>query len=124
MQSILSLFGLIEKAYAASPYFGYYCDALGTYCGDGKYFIIHIADRTADVIVIPTIGGIAVVAVLWASIKMVSSFGDDQGKEDAKKIIIGAVVGIILAVAAYALVHWTCKVVEYATAVQGSGLCG
>jgi hypothetical protein len=85
-------------------------------------FIIHLAVRTIDVIVVPVIGGLAVVAVLWASIKMISSFGDDQGKEDAKKIIIGAVVGIVLAVAGVIIVNWVCRVVELATG--GAGLCG
>ncbi len=121
MSSILSLLGIVEKAYAASPYYGFYCSALGTYCGDGRAFIIHIAIRTVNVIVIPVVGSIAVVAILWASIKMISSFGDDQGKEEAKKIIIGAVVGIILTVTGVAIVNWACKAVELATG--GSGLC-
>jgi hypothetical protein len=120
MISFLTSLGIIEKAYA-SPYFGYYCNALGTYCGDGQRFIIHIAVRTANVIVIPIVGSIAVVAILWASIKMIGSFGDDQGKEEAKKIIIGAVVGIVLAVTGVAVVNWVCQVVELATG--GSGLC-
>lgn len=120
MLSLLTFLGIIETAYA-SPYFGYYCSALGTYCGDGQGFIIHIAVRTANVIVIPVVGAIAVIAILWASIKMISSFGDDTGKEEAKKIIIGAVVGIVLAVTGVAIVNWVCKVVELATG--GSGLC-
>ena len=53
---------------------------------------------------------------------MMSSFGDDQWKEEAKKIIIGAVVGIVLAVIGVAIVNWSCQVVELATG--GSGLCG
>ncbi len=116
MYSLLQFIGLFtEKAYAASPYFSWYCDALGTYCGDGAGFIVHLAVRTADVIVIPVIGGIAVIGVLWASIKMITSFGDDQGKEEAKKIIIGSCVGIALAIAGVAIVHWTCEVVQLAT---------
>jgi uncharacterized Tic20 family protein len=122
MNSFLLLLGIIETAYAAASPFQYYCTALGTYCGDGQTFIIHLATRTANVIVIPVVGSIAVVAILWASIKMISSFGDDQGKEEAKKIIIGAVVGIVLAVTGVVLVNWACHVVEVATV--GSGLCG
>lgn len=106
---------MTESAYAQSPYFQQYCDSLGTYCGDGIGFIIHLSVRVADVIVIPLIGGIAVVGVLWASIKMITSFGDDQGKEEAKKIIIGTCVGIALAVAGVAIVHWTCEVTQLAT---------
>lgn len=122
--NILSLFfnGIVEQAQAASPYFAVYCNALGTYCGDGRAYIIHIAVRTTNVIVIPVVGGIAVIAILWASIKMITSFGDDSGKEDAKKIIIGAVVGIVLTITGVALVNWFCHVVELATG--GSGMCG
>lgn len=113
---LVSIFGLMtDKAYAASPYFGVYCDALGTYCGDGRAFLIHLAARTANVIVVPVVGGVAVIAVLWGSIKMMSSFGEDQGKEDAKKIIIGAVIGIVLAVTGAAIVSWACRAVQTAT---------
>ena len=113
---------LVAKAFAASPYFGLYCEALGTYCGDGQAFLIHVAVRTADVLVIPVVGGIAVIAVLWASIRMISSHGDDTGKEDAKKIIIGAITGIVLAVTGVAIVHWICEVVQLGTG--GSLPCG
>lgn len=106
---------LVEHVHAASPYFGVYCEALGTYCGDGQGFLIHLAARTANVIVVPVVGGIAVIAVLWASIKMMGAFGEDQGKEDAKKIIIGAVIGIVLAVAGAAIVSWACKATQLAT---------
>ena len=121
MSLLLSLLGIVEKAYASSPYYQAYCSALGTYCGDGTGFIIHLATRTANAVVIPIVGGIAVVAVLWASIKMISSFGDDQGKEDAKKIIIAAVIGIVLTVTGVAIVNWVCNVVQLATG--GTGLC-
>lgn len=122
--SLLSLLsGIItEKVHAASPYFQMYCDALGTYCGDGEAFVAHLAARTASVLVIPVIGGIAVIAVLWASIKMIASFGEDQGKEDAKKIIIAAVVGIALAIVGAAVVHWVCVTVQLATG--GTLPCG
>ena len=123
MHTLSTLIGsLIESAHAASPYFSVYCDALGTYCGDGAAFVIHVAARTANVIVIPVIGGIAVIAVMWASIRMMSSFGDDQGKEEAKKIIIGALVGIVLAVVGVSIVSWVCRVVQVATG--GNLPCG
>lgn len=111
----LLLGAFTETVYAQSPYYSIYCDALGTYCGDGWTFVIHLAIRTAEVIVIPVVGGISVIAILWASVKMSSSFGDDQGKEDAKKIIIAAVIGIVLAVTGVVIVSWACRVVQLAT---------
>lgn len=122
--SLSSFIGFaIQRAYAQSPYFQVYCDALGTYCGDGQEFIIHIAVRTANALIIPLVGGIAVVAVIWAAIKMITSFGNDQGKEDAKKIIQFAVIGVALAVTGVAIVNWVCQLVQLG--VNGSpDLCG
>lgn len=109
------------KALAGSPYFGLYCSALGTYCGDGQGFIIHLAVRTANVLVIPFVGGLGVIGILVAAIKMHSSFGNDQGKEEAKKIIILVAVGITLAVTGVGIVNWVCHIVESTTG--GSGYC-
>ncbi len=112
----------IPSTQAASPYYSLYCNALGTYCGDGRAFLIHLAVRTADVLVIPIIGGLAVIGILWGTQGMISSFGNDEGKENAKKVIFGSVIGIVLAVGGVALVHLICTAVE--SAVNGSGLCG
>lgn len=114
---------LVDTAHAASPYFGVYCNALGTYCGDGKLYVVHLATRTANVLIIPIVGGIGVIGILWASIKMTASFGDESGKEDAKKIITGSVVGIVLVVTGVALVNAACKAVELATNA-GTSYCG
>lgn len=123
MHTLLTLAGLFtQKAFAQSPYYQLYCNALGTYCGDGKAFVAHLAARTANVIVVPVIGGVAVIAILWASVKMMTSFGEDQGKEDAKKIIIAAVMGIALAIAGAAVVSWVCRVTQLATG--GNLPCG
>lgn len=110
------------KALAGSPYFAEYCSALGTYCGDGQGFIIHLAVRTANVLVIPFVGGLGVIGVIVAAIKMHSSFGNDQGKEEAKKIIILVAVGVTLAVTGVGIVNWVCHIVQGTTG--GSGYCG
>ena len=121
LPSLLAL--VVSKAHAASPYYSLYCEALGTYCGSGEVFISQVAAALARVLVVPTIGGIAVISVLWASIKMMSSFGDDQGKEDAKKIITGGVVGIVLAITGAAVVHWVCLLVQMSVD-GGAAVCG
>lgn len=114
MMFLLSNIGslLVQTTYAQSPYFAIYCDALGTYCGDGQGFIAHLAVRTANVLVIPFVGGVAVIAILWASVKMLTSWGNDQGKEDAKKIITMALIGIALAVVGVAVVRFVCFAVQ------------
>lgn len=111
----------LPLVYADSSYFEGYCDALGTYCGDGPGFLIHLASRTVEVIVVPFLGGIAVIGVLYAAIKLQSNFGNEQGKEEAKKIIETVAVGVVLAVAGLAVVQWVCNLVQSVTG--GSGYC-
>jgi hypothetical protein len=117
MQLFAYYFGfLIEKAFAqgVSPY-GLYCNALGTYCGDGIAYFVHIAIRVVNIFVFPIVGGLAVIGVLYGSIKMIASFGNDQGKEDAKKIITMSVIGIALTMTSVAIVNWICRIVQLAT---------
>ena len=123
MYTLIILKGLmVGKAFAISPY-QKYCNALGTYCGDGWLFLIHLSDRVANALIIPLIGGIAVIAVLWAGIKLIISYGNDQGKEDAKKIISMAVMGVAFSVIAVAVVRFVCLAVQVAVAGSPS-LCG
>jgi hypothetical protein len=65
--------------------------------------------------VFPIVGGLAVIGVLYGSIKMIASFGNDQGKEDAKKIITMSVIGIALTMTSVAIVNWICRIVQLAT---------
>jgi len=110
----------VQKAFAQDAW-GIYCDALGTSCGDGKMYVAHLAVRMIDAVIYPLVGGIAVIAVLWASVKMTASFGNDQGKEDAKKIIGYAVIGILFSVTGYSVVKWVCELIQMSTG--GTGYC-
>ena len=110
----------VETAFAQDAW-GIYCDALETACGSGKMYVAQLAVRVIDAIIIPLVGGIAVIAVLWASVKMTASFGNDQGKEDAKKIVGYAVVGIVLSITGYSIVKWICELIQMSTG--GSGFC-
>lgn len=112
-----------EKAFAQSDPWDIYCKSLGTeYCGNGNEYIIKLAMRTIDALIVPLIGGIAVIGILWASIKMTASFGNDQGKEEAKKIIGYSVVGIVLCVTGYAIVKWVCMFMG--TLTGATNMCG
>ena len=115
----------VEKVFAQGSPWDIYCKALNennTNCLNGKTYVLSLAIRTMDTVIYPLIGGIAVIGVLWASIKMTASFGNDQGKEEAKKIIGYAVVGIVLCVTGYAIVKWVCLFMQETTGV--SGMCG
>ncbi len=48
---------------------------------------------------------IAVVALVWAGFVYITSLGDDSRMETAKKIIIWVVIGILIILAAYAIVN-------------------
>ncbi|MBU1123271.1 pilin [Patescibacteria group bacterium] len=64
----------------------------------GDSFLSTFFDRVGDLFA-ATVAGLAVVAIIYGSIKLVTSAGNDQGKEEAKKIIMAAIVGLILALA-------------------------
>lgn len=110
----------VETALAQDAW-GIYCQALGTACGSGKMYIADLAVRTINALIYPLVGGIAVIAVLWASVKMTASFGNDQGKEDAKKIIGYALIGILFSITGYSVVKWVCELIQ--TSTGGSGYC-
>jgi len=52
---------------------------------------------------------LAVVALVWAGFMYITSLGDDSNMEKAKKIIIWVVIGLLLILAAYAIVNTVMK---------------
>jgi hypothetical protein len=48
---------------------------------------------------------IGVLFVVWGGVKYVTSGGDSGGEEDAKKIIIGALIGVVFLVLAVAIIQ-------------------
>ncbi|MDD5623128.1 MAG: hypothetical protein PHI23_00240 [Candidatus Peribacteraceae bacterium] len=112
MHTLLSVIGtfLVEQAHAAnSAFWGDYCSAFGTYCGDGRYFIIHLSDRIATMI-FGVIGGGSVAAVIYAGVKLTIS--GEQGKEEAKKIVTYALAGLVLAIMGSAIVRYVESLVQ------------
>lgn len=114
----------IQTALAEGSAFGIYCSKLNSFCGNGRLYLVSLATRLINVLIVPLVGGIAVIAILWASIKMTASFGNDQGKEDAKKIIGYAVVGMVLCIAGYYVVHWVCEFVAASAGLPDTSFCG
>jgi len=53
----------------------------------------------------------AVVALVWAGFLYITAFGDDSRMETAKKIVIWVVLGILLILAAYAIVNTVMRAV-------------
>ena len=52
------------------------------------------------------IGVGALVALIWAGMRLIFHFGDEQATEQAKKIAIAAVIGLVLAFSAWVIVNF------------------
>jgi hypothetical protein len=94
----------IQKASAADVWQQYYATFGGS--GTGPQFIKLFAFRTANLILKLITGG-AVLAIMWGGLKMISSAGNEEGKESAKKIVIFATGGLLLAVMSQAIIIFT-----------------
>jgi TRAP-type C4-dicarboxylate transport system permease small subunit len=121
IRSLLVTLGFLlsaTQAMAAGGGFAYedYCEELHPGCGAGSAFLIQFASRVID-IVSEVIGAAAVVFFLWGAFKMVSSAGNDEGRNEGKNIMIAACVGVALAILGEGLVIF---VSEY-TAEHASG---
>lgn len=100
---------LIPKAYA-SPITDY-CQALHPGCGSGRYFIIDLANGVVNFLS-TIVGGAAVLALIWGAIRILSSGGNDEGKNQGKTIIIAALAGLVLALAGKTFVYFVAEFVE------------
>lgn len=69
----------------------------------GSNLLIAFAERVAEMVFL-LIGGISVIGVLQGAIKIVTSGGNDEGRNKGKTMIISALIGVGLAVLGTALV--------------------
>jgi len=101
LSAILGIFS--EHALAADPgVWGIYCSTFGA-CGEGQGFLMDLAGRTATFI-FQLVGGGAVLAVLYASVKLV--IGGEGAKDEAKKIIQYALGGLVLAIMGWSIIMY------------------
>ncbi len=110
---------LIPKAMASSP-FTIYCEAVGTYCGDGQMFIIHLLDRVV-MLLFQLIGGFSVIAIVVAGLKL--AYSGENGKEDAKKIVTFALFGLALAIVGITFTRFACIFAAGAFGEDAAALC-
>ncbi len=105
MHFLSTFFGsLVEKAHAQN-FFQYYCEQLGQYCGSGQAFVIQVASHIEQLI-IQFIVGAAVLAVIYGGLRMIISGGDDSKRDEGKNIMIVALTGLVLAIAAHAIIQF------------------
>ncbi len=48
----------------------------------------------------------AVIAIIYAGIRLIMHFGDDEATTEAKNIIMGAVIGLVITFSAWTIVHY------------------
>ncbi|MDO8468431.1 MAG: hypothetical protein Q7S29_01600 [Candidatus Peribacter sp.] len=98
------LLGLFSQPALAADLgvWGAYCSTFGA-CGGGQTFLMDLAGRTATFI-FQLVGGGAVLAVLYASVKLVT--GGEAAKDEAKKIIEYALGGLVLAIMGWSVITY------------------
>lgn len=100
--AIIGIFSVEPALAADSSVWGLYCSTFGA-CGGGQTFLMDLAGRAATFI-FQIIGGGAVLAVLYASVKLV--FGGEGAKDEAKKIIQYALGGLVLAIMGWSIIWY------------------
>ncbi len=58
------------------------------------------------------LGIIAVALIIWGGFKWMTAGGNDEQVEEARKIIITAVIGLIIILAAWALADWALSTIQ------------
>jgi hypothetical protein len=101
LQSIADLF-TVQTAFADA--WSRYYNVFGT--GTGTNFVNTLAIRAAN-LALKFITGGAVLAIMWGGLKLISSAGNEEGKESAKKILMFAVGGLLLAIMSRAVIDFT-----------------
>ena len=95
---------LVPTAYAQNAWAEYYSIFGGS--GSGQSFIVDLAIRAANFFLLLITGG-AILAIMWAGIRMTTSAGNEEVKENAKKTIQLALLGAILAIMAKSIIAFT-----------------
>lgn len=66
------------------------------------------------------LGVLAVILVLWAGFKWMTAAGDEQQINDAKKIMSGGVIGLMIILVAYAITAFVINQLTEATGYNGA----
>jgi len=52
------------------------------------------------------VGIVAIVSLVWGGFRLITNFGNDQVMEEAKRIIISSVIGIVVAFSAWTIIYF------------------
>jgi hypothetical protein len=75
------------------------------YCDMGATFPAFFACKVSDFFFV-MISGVAVCAITYGGIKMMAGTGQDSGYEEAKKIVMYAAIGLILAILSKTIIDY------------------
>lgn len=103
--SISTLLTLLVPMASAQSAWEYYGSTFGSGIGSGQSFIANVATRGGNLFLMLVSGG-AVIAIIWGGIRMATSGGNEEGREAAKKTIMYAVAGVVLAVMSVAIMNF------------------
>jgi hypothetical protein len=73
--------------------------------------VTFIALRISNII-LQMVGGIAVAVLVYGGIRMVMSRGNDEGFNEAKKIVIYTVIGLILVIGSDAIINYAMALIR------------
>ena len=79
--------------------------------GSGRMFVNEFSVRIANFFLLLFTGG-CVLAIMYGAFGMITSFGGDEGKEKAKKTLIAATIGLVLAFTAQMLLKFATDLVK------------
>jgi hypothetical protein len=87
------------------------CGTLGIPCGGAGDNVSTLAGKITDVInlVLGLVGVVAVGAIIYGGVKYIFSHGDEYNAEAGKKVILYAVIGLIVIIAAAAIVNFVAE---------------
>ncbi|MFH0770458.1 MAG: hypothetical protein V1926_03720 [Candidatus Peregrinibacteria bacterium] len=96
----------VESAFAISVHsaFEEFCGIISSGDCDADANLLKAAAFNVGNFFAGLVSSVAVLVIIYASIRMIMSGGTDQGKEEAKKILIVAITGLILALAAESVI--------------------
>jgi hypothetical protein len=79
--------------------------------GDGGLMIPSVSEGISFVakwvnFILGLVGVFAVIAIIYAGIRLIMHFGDEEATTQAKNIIIGAIIGLIITFSAWTIVNY------------------
>ncbi|MBX4200787.1 hypothetical protein KW786_01520 [Candidatus Parcubacteria bacterium] len=80
-----------------------------------------IIDRLLTLVILPIFSGLIIVMFVYAGFLFLTAQGDPAKISTAKKVIIWAIVGIIVAFLSYTIVNFISSILDPSIGINGAG---